>query len=223
MKQWDFNWQGDYHYARPPLLPKGTKLRMRYTYDNSAGNVRNPNQPPQRVHYGPNTSDEMSDLFFQMLPRDANDLATLRSDYLTKYAIADNIAFAQAMLRGDPKDAESRTNLGAALAVAGKTDDAIKELRQATLDDPKSARPHYILSHIYAIGNDLPGAKAELIRTLELDPNDSDAHNNLGNLYFVEGQIAPAIEHFEQALRLNPADDLAKTNLRKAKATLQKP
>jgi hypothetical protein len=35
IKKWDFNWQGDYRYTKPISLPKGTKLVMHYTYDNS--------------------------------------------------------------------------------------------------------------------------------------------------------------------------------------------
>ena len=222
IKQWDFNWQGDYHYATPPLLPKGTTVKMRYTYDNSAGNIRNPNHPPKPVQYGPETGDEMGDLFLQLLPRNPADLDTLRRDYAANYGLPDSIAFAEAMLRHDPKDAESRTDLGAALLLAGQVDDAIKELRHAAFDDPKLPRPHYALAQIRAARNDLPGAKAELTRVLELDPNDANAHNNFGYLLLVEGQISTAIEHFEQALRLNPADTLARTNLQKAKALLPK-
>src|SRR5258708_9872626 len=33
IKDWDFNWQGDYRYAPALVLPKGTKICMRYTYD----------------------------------------------------------------------------------------------------------------------------------------------------------------------------------------------
>ena len=45
---WDLNWQGVYRLKEPLLLPKGTVVSMRYHYDNSADNVRNPNSPPQR-------------------------------------------------------------------------------------------------------------------------------------------------------------------------------
>jgi mono/diheme cytochrome c family protein/thioredoxin-like negative regulator of GroEL len=222
IRQWDFNWQGDYHYRQPLFLPQGTKIRMRYTYDNSRGNIRNPNDPPKPVLYGPATSDEMSDLFLQMLPRHATDLALLRRDYFNKYALADNIEFSRAMLRHDPKDAESRTNLGAALAVTGKGDEAIVELAQAAADDPQLARPHYILSHIYLSRNDLQSAIKELGRTVELDPRDSNAEANLGTALLRAGDIARAITHFERALVLNPADTLAETNLKQAKAALQK-
>ncbi len=73
IKEWDFNWQGDYQYATPVALPKGTKLAMRYSFDNSQDNPRNPNHPPQRVKYGLQSRDEMAELGLQMLTLNAQD------------------------------------------------------------------------------------------------------------------------------------------------------
>ena len=42
IKDWDFRWQHVYRFATPLHFPKGTRLSMRYTYDNSAANPRNP-------------------------------------------------------------------------------------------------------------------------------------------------------------------------------------
>src|SRR5262249_52453574 len=81
IKDWDFNWQGDYRYAKPVKLPKGTTLAMRFTYDNSTGNVRNPNQPPKRVRYGLQTTDEMAELWFQLLARGPEERKTLGMDF----------------------------------------------------------------------------------------------------------------------------------------------
>ena len=59
IKDWDFNWQGAYTYADPVKLPKGTRVELEFTYDNSEKNPRNPAHPPVRVHYGEQTTDEM--------------------------------------------------------------------------------------------------------------------------------------------------------------------
>ena len=44
---------------------------MRFSYDNSAANPRNPHRPPARAVWGQNTSDEMGDRFgdLQVVPR----------------------------------------------------------------------------------------------------------------------------------------------------------
>ena len=42
IKRWDLSWQGVFKYREPIFLPKGTVISMRYVYDNSADNPRNP-------------------------------------------------------------------------------------------------------------------------------------------------------------------------------------
>src|SRR5678815_1781264 len=71
IKNWDFNWQSDYRYKQPLKLPKGTKVSMRFVFDNSDSNVHNPNHPPKTVRYGPNSTDEMAELWLEVTPKDA--------------------------------------------------------------------------------------------------------------------------------------------------------
>jgi hypothetical protein len=68
IKDWDFNWQGDYTFAKPIALPKGTRLELTAVYDNSAENPRNPNQPPKLVRFGEQTTDEMCLCGVQLVP-----------------------------------------------------------------------------------------------------------------------------------------------------------
>jgi len=56
---WDFQWQGVYYYREPVLLTPGTRIEVTAIYDNSAGNPRNPNDPPLAVRWGEQTTDEM--------------------------------------------------------------------------------------------------------------------------------------------------------------------
>jgi hypothetical protein len=82
IKDWDFNWQGTYRYAAPLHLPKGSRIDMRYVYDNSADNPRNPSNPPRYVRFGEQTTDEMAFLFLQvMLPSQA-DVPRFRREML---------------------------------------------------------------------------------------------------------------------------------------------
>ena len=59
IQDWDFNWQDRYNYKDPVILPKGTRIDVRLTYDNSAENPRNPSNPPKRVMWGEQSFDEM--------------------------------------------------------------------------------------------------------------------------------------------------------------------
>jgi tetratricopeptide (TPR) repeat protein len=222
IKQWDFNWQGDYRYAAPVFLPKGSTLRMRFTYDNSASNPRNPHQPPQRVSYGLQSSDEMGELWLQLLPRDPADLDVLSQDFVKNRGLPDSIAWARAMLRREPKDAAIRADLGAALAASGRIAEAVQTLEQAIGDDPKLAQAHYLLGQIFCQQQNPAKAKTALIRAVELDPDNSNAQNDLGWLLLATGDIPMAIEHLEKAVQLNPTDTLAKQNLEKARAKLNR-
>jgi hypothetical protein len=67
IKDWDWNWQGEYLYTKPIALPPGTKIFQHFVYDNSAGNIHNPNSPPKEVKYGEQTGDEMSLVFYQLI------------------------------------------------------------------------------------------------------------------------------------------------------------
>lgn len=67
IKDWDWNWQDFYHYTHVMQIPPGTKVTQEFVYDNSADNPHNPSSPPQRVHYGEQTKDEMALVFYQIL------------------------------------------------------------------------------------------------------------------------------------------------------------
>jgi hypothetical protein len=80
IKDWDFNWQGGYRYDKLVHLPKGTRIDMEYTFDNSAQNSRNPSTPPQRVHFGEQTTDEMAVAFFTVVLPTPADVAPFQRD-----------------------------------------------------------------------------------------------------------------------------------------------
>jgi len=67
IKQWDFNWQEEYRYQTPLFLPQGTRIDVRWTYDNSTENPRNPNHPPKLVTWGEESTDEMCELHLEMV------------------------------------------------------------------------------------------------------------------------------------------------------------
>jgi hypothetical protein len=80
IKDWDFNWQGGYRYEKPVHLPKGTRVELEYTFDNSAQNPRNPSTPPARVRFGEQTTDEMAVAFFSVVLPSPADVAPFQRD-----------------------------------------------------------------------------------------------------------------------------------------------
>ena len=60
---YDFNWQMKYILAQPKLLPKGTRIVCTAVYDNSEGNLANPDSS-REVGWGNQSWDEMMIGFF---------------------------------------------------------------------------------------------------------------------------------------------------------------
>jgi Tol biopolymer transport system component len=65
IRDWDFSWQDGYVYKQPFTLPRGTRIDVNLTYDNSADNPRNPINPPRRALFGEQSFDEMGTMGFE--------------------------------------------------------------------------------------------------------------------------------------------------------------
>ncbi len=78
---WDFNWQGQYLYKSDVPLPKGTTLRVKLVYDNSATNPRNPSSPPKNVKWGEQSTDEMGSITLRLTAQNDTDMPALEEDY----------------------------------------------------------------------------------------------------------------------------------------------
>ena len=85
IKDWDFNWQNAYRYKTPMDLPKGTRIDLEYTYDNSENNPHNPAHPPVRVHWGEQTTDEMALVFLTVVLPAREDIPELQRDVSKQY------------------------------------------------------------------------------------------------------------------------------------------
>ena len=104
------------HYA----LPKGTVVSMRYTYDNSAANPRNPNRPPRRVTFGQTSASEMGSLWLQVLRlRQQRISYALDADFSPKL-LADDIAGNEKWLEMNPRDAQIHAELAMCYYEAGR-------------------------------------------------------------------------------------------------------
>jgi uncharacterized protein (TIGR03437 family) len=78
IRQWDFSWQDQYTFNGLLPLPKGTRLDGELTYDNSSDNLRNPFNPPKRVTWGEQSTDEMGSMILTVAPKNPAEIDTLR-------------------------------------------------------------------------------------------------------------------------------------------------
>lgn len=75
---WDFSWQERYRFKEFVALPKGTRLDVTVSYDNSAANKRNPSRPPVRVYWGEESTDEMGSIGLQVVAANRGELPQLQ-------------------------------------------------------------------------------------------------------------------------------------------------
>lgn len=212
---WDFNWQDVYRFAAPPGLPKGTRLVMEYAYDNSAGNARNPHNPPRRVRWGQQTTDEMGDVWIQVLARDDRERARLASDSRAK-ALREDVTGYRTMLARHPDDAALHENLAKCYLLLGERAAALTAITESVRLRPDSAAGRYNLGTALASLGRHDEAVREFTEAVRLDADFAYAHNSLGVSSHATGQTADAVGHFRRAIAIEPTYANAHNNLGKA-------
>jgi len=233
---WDLSWQGVYHFTEPVTLPRGSVISMRFHYDNSAANVRNPNMPPKRVRGGSRANDEMGNLWLQVLPVEEGDhraeleeaLARQRlehdpQNYFANFHLGDvllsrgdaggSVQYFGAAAKARPQDALAATQLGVALATASRLPEAVAQFKRALELDPKFTDARFDLASVEAEGGLWQEAASDFKRVLAERPRDARAHQHLGEVLFLwgdqfskAGQFEQAITRYREALTYRPSD-----------------
>jgi tetratricopeptide (TPR) repeat protein len=199
---WDVNWQGVFRYSKPVFLPAGSVISMRYHYDNSDRNPRNPNAPPKWVRGGNQATDEMGHLWLQVLPHGPGDPRMVLQEALMKRR-----------LEKYPEDFGAFFNLGA-LALARKdSEHAIFYLREAVRIKPEQVIALNALGAAFESDKQLDEAAGLFRRALQLRPNYNDARFNLGNVLGMQGNLNEAADQFRDVLAQNPSDSAAESFL----------
>ena len=190
---WDLNWQAVYRYREPVHLPKGSVVSMRFHYDNSAGNPRNPNSSPRRVVAGNRATDEMGHLWLQVLPTAPGDHRRQLEEAITRHRIEKY-----------PNDFSAHLNLGAILLSRLQTQAAITELETAVRLDPSRPEAHDMLGS----GDESVGrtreAVAQFREALRVSPEYINARYNLANALAKEGRFAEAVSEFKPVIEAFP-------------------
>jgi Flp pilus assembly protein TadD len=238
--QWDQSWQGIYRYKDAIHLPRGTVISMKFTYDNSAANVRNPSNPPHRVTAGNSSTDEMAHVWLQVLPvppqvggedarlilqeavmqhtlekrpKDFSAHFNLGALYLGQDKSAEAEQQFKLALAVHTQDPATLNSLAAALQAQGHSSEAVELYRQAIAADPTYVDAHFNLAMALVNSGDFAGAVTELQRVLELHPYDAGAEANLGAAYAQLSDWKNAESHLRRAIALDPQNKTAQDNL----------
>ncbi len=196
---WDFNWQDEYRFAEPLALPAGTRLHMRYTYDNTAENPHNPHEPPIRVTHGPRSVDEMADLVVQTLPRSRVGAAELERVAALKAAETKLEGYRLALEEGGP-DATTLYNVGIVEASLGRGAEAEQAFRRALALRPRFVDALINLGIVLHQQGRLGEALELYGRAAREAPAEPRAHHNLGVALEDMGRRGEAETSFRRAI-----------------------
>ncbi len=200
---WDINWQAVYRYREPVFLPRGTVISLRFHYDNSAQNPRNPSSPPRRVTSGNQSTDEMGHLWLQVLPRPGEgDQRAILQEALMRHR-----------LENDPSNAAAHFNLGALLLSRKDAASAVGQLQDALRLDPQQPMALNDLGAALQSEGRLEDALAAFRNALQIEPDYSSARFNMANVLAAQGKLDEAAASFRQVISVEPEDKAAREQL----------
>jgi tetratricopeptide (TPR) repeat protein len=202
IEEWDFYRQNESRFKRPLSLPRGTIVSMEFGYDNSADNERNPNNPPQDIEFGPLSSNEMADLWIQVMPRNDREGMDLRRSSATH--LQQKIIERQEQLIDIEPGVNGHIELARSYRRASQLDKAVTRLQEALELAPGNTT---VLESLAIALTDVGRHDEALVhwrRCVQLAPNDSRAHLNLGTALGFSNQVGQAESHLKLATQLDP-------------------
>jgi Flp pilus assembly protein TadD len=221
IKDWDIDRQSVYSYRKPLLLAADSVLHMRYVYDNSAANPRNPANPPIRVHNGNRSTDEMGHLWLQVLPVHAIERDSHGHDTDSRMLL--ERAWMEHRLTRDPTDRLAAYNLASLDSMSGNASGAIAIYSKLATAEPTDARIATSLGAAQQQNGDWQSALATYKHALTLDPAFADPRYNLATLELQHDQYDAAAADYRTLLQQHPDDAAGHGGLGAALAQLQQP
>tara|TARA_B110000444_G_scaffold42550_1_gene38438 strand:+ start:4335 stop:6209 length:1875 start_codon:yes stop_codon:yes gene_type:complete len=201
-EKWDFYSQEEFNFKQPLSLPRGTTLSMEFSYDNSAHNSRNPNDPPQDIEFGPLSTNEMADLWIQVMPRNNREGIDLQHSSSRHLQMKKRERLKQ-QIELEP-DVNRYLELARSYSRANQLHEAVTQLQNALEHAPENTT---VLENL-AIALTNMGRQDEALlhwrRCVQLSPNDSRAQLNLGTALGFLNQAAEAEFHLQRATQLDP-------------------
>jgi protein O-mannosyl-transferase len=144
-------------------------------------------------------------------------LALLAGQLLRRNPVWKNeLALSRNMTIDAPDSPGGHLNYGAALAEAGRMDEAIEQYRLAVEADSDYVPPHNRLAFALMERGDLAEAVTHFRAVVRLDPGSADARNNLALTLKRSGELDSAIAEYQAALQLAGNPDTTLNNLGRA-------
>ena len=118
-------------------------------------------------------------------------------DYHSALSIWENV------LKVSPDNARAHNNMGIALRLQGRLDEAMSHYRRSIQLAPDYADVHNNIGALLQFQGRLDEAVDYYNKALHIDPNYSKACNNLGIIMAMQGRFDEAVSYFRKAISLN--------------------
>jgi Flp pilus assembly protein TadD len=208
---WDSHWQDLYRLTAPFWLPAGTRLVTEFTFDNSAGNRRNPDTPLKRISWGVTASDEMGHAWIQVLTRSEADRRTLAADFRKKQLDEDIVGY-ETRIRLRPDDPTLRDDAALLYLAANNPEPAVRHFEESERLRPESVAANNNLGTALEAAGRLDEAAHHYRRAIELKPDYIIARNNLARILTAQNRLEDATDQYRAVVRLSPDSSAAQNN-----------
>jgi len=115
-----------------------------------------------------------------------------------------------------PENPRAHNNLGRAVHLAGRAEEAIAHYERALVLDGSYGQAHFNLGVALADLGRPEEAQERYRRALALNPELARAHHNLGAELANRGRMEEAVDHFREAVRLDPESPSSRQHLGRA-------
>ncbi|MGO9272595.1 MAG: tetratricopeptide repeat protein [Terriglobia bacterium] len=113
------------------------------------------------------------------------------------------------LLATNPDDARIHNNLGNALTLARRPEEAIPEFEKALQLNPEFLKVYYNLGSALLLAGRSDRAILAFQTGLQYDPESADLHYHLGLALASKNRFDEAAAEFEESLQINPSDAIA--------------
>ena len=200
---WDFRWQDHYRLATPMRLPAGTTLESVFQFDNSNDNPRNPTYPAQDVTWGWRTSDEMADIWVQVLTESDEDQKRL-ARLARQKATAEDAIGAEILIAREPGHFNLRNDAALIYMELQQPQRALEHFAAARRLKPDAASAAFNVGiALEALGR-LDAALDAYREAIRIDATYVPARLRIAALRYRQGALDDAIDHYQSAVRLTP-------------------
>lgn len=202
---WDFYWQDQYRLAQPMKLPAGTVLRSTFTFDNSNRNPRNPNNPATDVAWGWRTSDEMADVWLQVVTDTNADWVQL-GRLASQKATAEDAIGVETLIAREPDHFNLRNDAALIYQELNQPQKVLEHFQAARRLKPNQPSTAFNVATALESTGRLAEAGSAYQEATALDPSYRPARLRLAALLYRQGELQSALAQYAEALALDPGN-----------------